>query len=302
MRLPSPHPLILAFVAVAWLLSIVATPRSQTTQSQTPPPSQSRSTPTNVTQQITVTATRSSIDLPATANTIYTLSAHDLSNYPATELDDKLRQQAGFELLPPLQLPRAEPHQPGHLVARPRLHRRQPHPRAPRQRPHERSLRRLDPLGRDPRRGRRRRHHRHRRRLRPLRLQRARRRHRRRPRPTHHRPLRPQRPRRRSVHLLHRPARRPRQHAPGVNSSPPIPSAPPATSPPHPPSPVLSTSPPTSTTSLPAAKLTASSQTTNRAFLIGNMLNEARGNGTTHANNATRLWRYIAGDDWSANP
>ena len=98
MRLPSPHPLILAFVAVAWLLSIVATARSQTTQSQTPPPSQSRSTPTNVTQQITVTATRSSIDLPATANTIYTLSAHDLSNYPATELDDKLRQQAGFEL------------------------------------------------------------------------------------------------------------------------------------------------------------------------------------------------------------
>jgi outer membrane receptor protein involved in Fe transport len=38
----------------------------------------------------------------------------------------------------------------------------------------------------------------------------------------------------------------------------------------------------------------------NRAFLVGNMLNEARGNGTTLTNNGTRLWRYIAGDDWSA--
>ena len=40
----------------------------------------------------------------------------------------------------------------------------------------------------------------------------------------------------------------------------------------------------------------------NRAFLVGNMLNEARGNGTPLQTNATRLWRYIAGDDWSANP
>ena len=54
--------------------------------------------PSAVTQQITVTATRSSIDLPATANTIYALTPSDLSNYPATALDDKLRQQAGFEL------------------------------------------------------------------------------------------------------------------------------------------------------------------------------------------------------------
>jgi outer membrane receptor protein involved in Fe transport len=51
-----------------------------------------------VNQQITVTATRSSIDLPATANTIYALTTSDLTTYPATELDDKLRQQAGFEL------------------------------------------------------------------------------------------------------------------------------------------------------------------------------------------------------------
>jgi len=54
--------------------------------------------PSAVTQQITVTATRSSIDLPATANTTYALTASDLGHYPATELDDKLRQQAGFEL------------------------------------------------------------------------------------------------------------------------------------------------------------------------------------------------------------
>ena len=37
----------------------------------------------------------------------------------------------------------------------------------------------------------------------------------------------------------------------------------------------------------------------NRAFLIGNMLNEARANGTPIQTNATRLWRYIGGDDWS---
>jgi outer membrane receptor protein involved in Fe transport len=54
--------------------------------------------PSAVTEQITVTATRSSIDLPATANTVYAVSAQQLYDYPATELDDKLRQQAGFEL------------------------------------------------------------------------------------------------------------------------------------------------------------------------------------------------------------
>jgi outer membrane receptor protein involved in Fe transport len=54
--------------------------------------------PSAVSQQITVTATRSSIDMPATANTVYALSARDLNNFPATALDDKLRQQAGFEL------------------------------------------------------------------------------------------------------------------------------------------------------------------------------------------------------------
>lgn len=37
-----------------------------------------------------------------------------------------------------------------------------------------------------------------------------------------------------------------------------------------------------------------------RAFLVGNVLNEARNNGTPLQTNATRLWRYLAGDDWSA--
>jgi outer membrane receptor protein involved in Fe transport len=54
--------------------------------------------PSSVAQQMTVTSTRSSLDLPATANTIYVLNAHDLQTYPAVALDDKLRQQAGFEL------------------------------------------------------------------------------------------------------------------------------------------------------------------------------------------------------------
>jgi outer membrane receptor protein involved in Fe transport len=54
--------------------------------------------PSAVSQQITVTATRSSLDLPATANTTYAFTAGDLNTYPAVALDDKLRQQAGFEL------------------------------------------------------------------------------------------------------------------------------------------------------------------------------------------------------------
>ncbi len=53
--------------------------------------------PSEVAQQITVTATRSSIGIP-TANTVYALSAEQLKEYPAFQLDDKLREQAGFEL------------------------------------------------------------------------------------------------------------------------------------------------------------------------------------------------------------
>ena len=38
-----------------------------------------------------------------------------------------------------------------------------------------------------------------------------------------------------------------------------------------------------------------------RAWLTGNIMNEAHGNGTPIQTNGTRLWRYIAGDDWIAN-
>jgi len=37
-----------------------------------------------------------------------------------------------------------------------------------------------------------------------------------------------------------------------------------------------------------------------RAFLVANVLNEARGNGTPDQTNGTRLWRAIAGNDWTA--
>ncbi|NYF80174.1 TonB-dependent receptor [Granulicella arctica] len=36
-----------------------------------------------------------------------------------------------------------------------------------------------------------------------------------------------------------------------------------------------------------------------RAFVTGNVLNETRGNGTRLTTNGTRLWRYLAGDDWN---
>jgi outer membrane receptor protein involved in Fe transport len=39
---------------------------------------------------------------------------------------------------------------------------------------------------------------------------------------------------------------------------------------------------------------------TGRAFLRGSGLNEARSNGTVVQNNATRLWRYATGADWTA--
>lgn len=54
--------------------------------------------PAALTENVTVTATRSSVSQTATANTIYELDTKALANYPATALDDKLRQQAGFEL------------------------------------------------------------------------------------------------------------------------------------------------------------------------------------------------------------
>ncbi len=54
-------------------------------------------TPT-VQQTVAVTTTRSSVELGATANTTSTLSADDLTQYPALTLDERLRQHAGFEL------------------------------------------------------------------------------------------------------------------------------------------------------------------------------------------------------------
>jgi len=38
------------------------------------------------------------------------------------------------------------------------------------------------------------------------------------------------------------------------------------------------------------------------AFLRGNLLNEARSNGTVAQTNATRIWRYTAGADWTQDP
>jgi hypothetical protein len=35
-------------------------------------------------------------------------------------------------------------------------------------------------------------------------------------------------------------------------------------------------------------------------FVRGNVLNEARSNGTPLQTNSTRIWRYVAGGDWSA--
>jgi outer membrane receptor protein involved in Fe transport len=40
---------------------------------------------------------------------------------------------------------------------------------------------------------------------------------------------------------------------------------------------------------------------TGRAFLRGSVFNEARSNGTVVQNNATRLWRYSTGADWTAS-
>jgi outer membrane receptor protein involved in Fe transport len=48
------------------------------------------------------------------------------------------------------------------------------------------------------------------------------------------------------------------------------------------------------------AFFTPSTQKPVAAFLLGNILNEARSNGTPDQTNATRLWRYIAGADANA--
>ena len=52
--------------------------------------------PTAVTEQITVTATRSSIDLPATANTVYVLTASELARCHATAPRSYSQQSTKF--------------------------------------------------------------------------------------------------------------------------------------------------------------------------------------------------------------
>ena len=42
------------------------------------------------------------------------------------------------------------------------------------------------------------------------------------------------------------------------------------------------------------------SRLTQRVFLTGNLLNEARGNGTEVQTNGSRIWRWMAGDEWAA--
>ena len=39
---------------------------------------------------------------------------------------------------------------------------------------------------------------------------------------------------------------------------------------------------------------------TQRVFVTGNLLNEARGNGTEVQTNGSRIWRWLAGDEWTA--
>ena len=54
--------------------------------------------PAQTTDQVTVTANRSSVPIGETAKTTYTLDATQLHDYPSVTLDESLRQHAGFEL------------------------------------------------------------------------------------------------------------------------------------------------------------------------------------------------------------
>ena len=54
--------------------------------------------PATITQSATVTATRTASDFGPVARTISVLSATQLTQYPALTLDERLRQHAGFEL------------------------------------------------------------------------------------------------------------------------------------------------------------------------------------------------------------
>ena len=59
---------------------------------------QTAPTPPAITEQVTVTATRSPVPIGETAKTVDTLDSEQLHDYPSPVLDDTLRQHAGFEL------------------------------------------------------------------------------------------------------------------------------------------------------------------------------------------------------------
>ena len=78
---------------LAWctvLLLALPSARAQVSTPATPPAQAS--------DQVTVTANRTSAAVGETAKTTYTLDAEQLHDYPATTLDESLRQHAGFEL------------------------------------------------------------------------------------------------------------------------------------------------------------------------------------------------------------
>ena len=54
--------------------------------------------PSAVAQQVNVTATRSGVEMGPAGRTIEVLGAEELEQYPALTLDERLRQHAGFEL------------------------------------------------------------------------------------------------------------------------------------------------------------------------------------------------------------
>ncbi len=65
---------------------------------QTPLGSHPAALPPVVTEQVNVTATRSPVPIGETAKTVDTLDSEQLHDYPSPVLDDTLRQHAGFEL------------------------------------------------------------------------------------------------------------------------------------------------------------------------------------------------------------
>jgi outer membrane receptor protein involved in Fe transport len=79
-----PH---ISSLAACWLAASLL--QAQTSQPPAPPV---------VHERADVTTTRSTVEVGATANVVTTLSSDDLTKYPALTLDERLRQHAGFEL------------------------------------------------------------------------------------------------------------------------------------------------------------------------------------------------------------